>query len=153
MVAIIRDVHPESIKKIWIAGDMGVWGHHVATMVYTEKGWIVLDTNIGKGISVNAWIDRYMVYKKKDAPQDIMVFVTQAGRYGPYDTRSYNPIDLFNTQSADYNKLKDYYNGYFHDYFEDLDKTVEKIKLKPTPVLPVVEPAKPQVKRWWQNFF
>lgn len=119
MEAIAREVHPDNVKKIWIAGDMGVWGHHVATMLYTEKGWMVLDTNLGRIVSSDEWIKSYMGYKKGD--KDIMVFATQAGRFGPYDNRPYNAVDLFNTQSEDFDKAKDYFKGYFHDYFESLD--------------------------------
>lgn len=125
MEAIARDIHPDLVKKIWIAGDMGVWGHHVATMVYTEKGWMVLDTNLGQKIDAETWIKNYMPYKKGD--RDIMVFVTQAGRFGPYDASPYDPYNLFNTGTEDFKKAKDYYNGYFHDYFESLDN----VKMKP----------------------
>lgn len=124
MEAIVRNVHPDLVKKIWIAGDMGVWGHHVATMVYSEKGWMVLDTNLGRTISAEQWIDYYM--PMKEGKKDIMVFVTQAGRFGPYDNRPYNAVDLFNTNSADFNKAADYFNGYFHDYFQSLDNVMNK---------------------------
>jgi hypothetical protein len=125
MEAIVRDIHPDLVKKIWIAGDMGVWGHHVATMLYTEKGWMVLDTNIGHAVPVDYWIEYYMPQKQKGA-KEIMVFITQAGRFGPYDNRPYNAVDLFNTQSEDFNKAADYFNGYFHDYFNSLDNVRSK---------------------------
>ena len=144
MEAIVRNVHPEAIKKIWIAGDMGVWGHHVATMVYTNDGWVVLDTNLGKIIGVNEWIAYYMPMKKKDA-KEIMVFVSQAGRFGPYDNRPYNAVDLFNTTSNEFNKAKDYFNGYFHDYFQSLDN------VKNPPM--ALELKKPVKSRWWTRFF
>lgn len=128
MEAIVREVHPDSVKKIWIAGDMGVWGHHVATMVHTEKGWRVLDTNQGRLVTPDQWIDIYMKEKQKNA-KDIMVYVTQAGRFGPYDTRAYNAIDLFNTNSEEFVKATDYFNGYFHDYFQSLDNFKNKPKV------------------------
>lgn len=120
MEAIARNIHPDAVKKIWIAGDMKEWGHHVATMVHTDKGWMVLDTNIGKPVTVDFWLDYYKPFKDKDA-KEVMAFITQAGRFGPYDTRAYSAVDLFNTNSDDYVKAKDYFNGYFHDYFESLD--------------------------------
>ena len=120
MEAIVRNVHPEAIRKIWIAGDMEKWGHHVATMVKSENGWLVLDTNVGRAINTDEWIAMYMPFKAKGA-DEIMVFVTQAGRFGPYNTSSYNALDLFNTNGLNFNKAQDYYRGYFHDYFEDLD--------------------------------
>lgn len=126
MEALARKVHPEAIKKIWIAGDMGFWGHHVATMVYTKRGWRVLDTNNGKPLTVNAWIAHYWKTNKKDV-KEVMVFVTQAGRYGPYDNRPYSALDLFNTENDEFDKARDYFKGYFHDYFDSLDK------VKPVP--------------------
>ena len=125
MEAVVRNVNPEAIRKIWIAGDMGVWGHHVATMVKTDKGWLVLDTNVGHAITTDEWIAKYMPMKVKDA-NDIMVFTTQAGRFSPYDTQTYNAVNLFNTHSTDFDKASDYYRGYFHDYFDDLDNVERK---------------------------
>lgn len=127
MEAIVRNIHPEIIKKVWIAGDMGEWGHHVATMIYshTNKNWMVLDTNIGLAVDLDYWIRYYMPQKRKGG-KEIMVFVTQAGRFGPYDNRPYNAVDLFNTKSNDFNKATDYFNGYFHDYFNSLDNIRNK---------------------------
>ena len=125
MEAIVRNIHPDLVKKIWIAGDMGMWGHHVATAIYTERGWMVLDTNIGKAVSMDYWIDYYMPQKKKNA-KEIMVFITQAGRFGPHDNSPYTAINLFNTKSEDFNKAADFYNGYFHDYFNSLDNVRNK---------------------------
>lgn len=125
MEAIVRNVHPDAIRKIWIAGDMEKWGHHVATMVKSDNGWLVLDTNVGRAITTDEWIAMYMPFKAKGA-SEIMVFVTQAGRFGPYGTASYNAVDLFNTNSLNFNKAQDYYRGYFHDYFEDLDNVTNK---------------------------
>lgn len=124
MEAIIRGVHPDAIRKIWIAGDMGKWGHHVATMIKAEKGWLVLDTNLGRVVETEEWIKTYMPMRVSGA-KDIMIFSTQAGRFGPYDNQPYNAINLFNTNSEDFNKAKDYYRGYFHDYFESLDNAAE----------------------------
>ena len=144
MEAIVRNVHPDAIKKIWIAGDMGVWGHHVATMVYTKDGWIVMDTNLGKMIPVDEWVTYYRPFKKEKA-KEIMVFTTQAGRFGPYDNRPYNAVDLFNTNSEDFDKAKDFFKGYYHDYFQSLDN------IKNPPV--VEELKKPVKKRWWSRLF
>jgi len=118
--AIVRNVNPEAIRKIWIAGDMGKWGHHVATIVKAEKGWYVLDTEIGFVLSHEHWVSIYLPLKEPKA-NEIMVFTTQAGRFSPYDTQTYNAMNLFNTNSSDFEKVSDYYRGYFHDYFEDLD--------------------------------
>jgi hypothetical protein len=118
--AVVRNIHPNAIKKIWIAGDMEKWGHHVATMIKTENNWLVLDTNLGRAVSSEEWIAKYMPFKANNS-NEIMVFVTQAGRFGPYDTKTYNATDLFNSHTLEFDKSNDYYRGYFHDYLEDLD--------------------------------
>ena len=126
MEAIIRNVHPESVKKIWIAGDMDKWGHHVATIIYTERGWMVLDTEMAGPVDVKTWIDTCMKWKKTRS-KELMIFITQAGRYGPYDNRAYNAVDLFNTTGATFDKSQDYFKGYFYDYFQHLDEKSKKI--------------------------
>jgi hypothetical protein len=127
--AILDNIHPDLIKKIWIAGDMEEWGHHVATMIFTDKGWIVIDTNFTHPLTVKKWMKASMSNKKSEA-KELMFFVTQAERLGPYDSRTYNAIDLFNTESDDFLAVDDYYNGYFHDYFEKLDKVMNKARKK-----------------------
>jgi hypothetical protein len=125
MEALIREVHPDAIRKVWIAGDMGKWGHHVATIIKAENGWLALDTNMGRVITLDEWFIIVHREKVKDA-NEIMNFVTQAGRFSPYNNMSYNSFDLFNTDRLEFNKAQDFYRGYFHDYFEDLDKVVPK---------------------------
>lgn len=127
MEALARNVHPEAIKKIWIAGDMKQWGHHVAPMVKGEEGWLVLDTNIGKPVSTEEWQKFYRPFKAPKA-KEVMVFVTQAGRFGPYDSEAYSAVNLFNTNGQVFVRENDFYRGYFHDYFEalDKDKTIKK---------------------------
>lgn len=130
MEALIRGVNPDAIRKIWIAGDMREWGHHVATMVKGEKGWYVIDTNNGRAVPVKDWVAFYQPFKNKNA-KDIMVFVTRADRFGPYDTQSYTGINLFNTNTSHYERTADFYRGYFYDYFEALDK--ERLVVKKFP--------------------
>ena len=131
MEALARGVHPDAIKKIWIAGDMKEWGHHVAPMVKSENGWLVLDTNIGKPLSPEAWYKYYTPMKAPKA-KDIMLFVTQGGRFGPYDNEAYSAVNLFNTNGDTFDRANDFYKGYFHDYFEALeqDKTFRKIPVR-----------------------
>lgn len=131
MEALIRGMNPDSVRKIWIAGDMKQWGHHVATMVKGEKGWYVIDTNNGKPILAKDWLAFYQPFKNKNA-KDIMVFVTRADRFGPYDTQSYTGINLFNSNTSHYERTADFYRGYFYDYFEALDK--ERLVVKKFPV-------------------
>ena len=131
MEALIRGVNPDAIRKIWIAGDMKQWGHHVATMIKGEKGWYVIDTNNGKPVLAKDWLAFYQPFKNKNA-KDIMVFVTRADRFGPYDPQSYTGINLFNSNTSHYERTADFYRGYFYDYFETLDK--ERLEVKKFPV-------------------
>jgi hypothetical protein len=131
MEALVRGMDPNSIKKIWIAGDMKEWGHHVATLIKIENSWMVVDTNLNKVVSVEEWIKFYKPMKAPKA-KDIMVFITRADRFGPYDSSSYSGVNLFNSTTDDFKKDADFYRGYFHDYFEDLDKktTIEKFPVR-----------------------
>ncbi len=131
MEALARGVHPDSILKIWIAGDMKEWGHHVAVMIKAEDDWWVLDTNLQRVVKTEEWIKFYQPMKNPDAKKDIMVFATRADRFGPYDSQSYSGINLFNSNNDLFNRDKDYYQGYFHDYFYDLDQKMPKIKKFP----------------------
>lgn len=131
MEALIRGMNPDAIRKIWIAGDMKQWGHHVATMIKGEKGWYVIDTNIGRPVTADEWLAFYQPFKSQNA-KDIMVFVTRADRFGPYDTQSYTGINLFNSNTSHYERTADFYRGYFYDYFEALDK--ERLVVKKFPV-------------------
>jgi hypothetical protein len=130
MEALIRGVHPKSIRKIWIAGDFYTWGHHVANMVHTDFGWVVLDTNLDSVVSVKKWLDFYTALKNKNA-KTLMYFVSRAERFGPQNANSYNSLDLFNTTTHHFNVENDFYNGYFHDYFEDLEKSIDTVRKLP----------------------
>lgn len=130
MEALIRGVHPKSIKKIWIAGDMQQWGHHVANMIKTEKGWLVIDTNLERPVSPEEWLKTYLPMKAIGA-KDIKVFVTRAERFGPYDIGEYSAVNLFNSTSHSFNRENDFYRGYFYDYFQDLEKEMPEIKKFP----------------------
>jgi hypothetical protein len=130
MEALIRGLNPDSIRKVWIAGDMDKWGHHVATMVKSKDGWYVIDTNLGRLVTIEEWIDYYKPYKKKGA-KEIMVFISRADRFGPYDSQNYNGVNLFNTTTTNYDRSADFYRGYFQDYFEALDKERRIVKKFP----------------------
>jgi len=130
MEALIRGVHPKSIKKIWIAGDMEKWGHHVANMIKTENGWLVIDTNLNRAVSPEEWVKTYLPMKTHGA-KDIMVFVTKAERFGPYDIGEYTAVNLFNSNTNTFNRENDFYRGYFHDYFEELEKNMPETKKFP----------------------
>lgn len=131
MEALVRGVHPDSIRKIWIAGDMKEWGHHVAVMIKAEEGWWVIDTNLQRVVKTDEWLKFYAPMKNPLAKSDIMIFASRADRFGPYDSSTYSGINLFNSNNDLFNRDMDYYRGYFHDYFEDLDKKMPKIKKFP----------------------
>lgn len=119
--AILRGVDPGSVKKIWVVGDLGHWGHHVATMVRGKgEKWYVID-KVTDVVTAEDWIAALATMKKRGAKTP-MFFVTQAERVGPYNAQTYNMTDLFNTTSARYKKSSDYYLGYFKDYFDWLDE-------------------------------
>ncbi len=107
--ALRYGVHPSSIKKIWVVGDMHEWGHHVATMIKTESGWKVFDNETGL-VSAHQWMEIQRAEKKAGA-KPLMFFVSSAERFGPANNGSYQASDLFG------DGLNDYYNGFFSDYF------------------------------------
>lgn len=118
--SLLRKVNPNAIKKIWVVGDMGHWGHHVATMVKAEDGgWYVID-NVTGVVKSDQWIQR-LTSMGRDSSRPPMIFVTQASRFGPENARVYNTVDLFNQPPSPYNRETDYYSGYFFDYFDWLD--------------------------------
>lgn len=107
--ALRYGVHPSSIKKIWVVGDMKEWGHHVATMIKTESGWKVFDNETGL-VSAHRWIELQQAEKKPGA-KPLMFFVSSAERFGPSNNGTYQATDLFG------DGMNDYYNGFFSDYF------------------------------------
>ncbi len=131
MEALIRGVNPDSIRKIWIAGDMDKWGHHVATMIKGKDGWYVIDSNLGRVVKAEEWIDFYKPYKSNKSAKDIMVFITRADRFSPEHAQNYSQINLFNTATNFYERTEDYYRGFFVDYFDSLDKERKEVKKFP----------------------
>lgn len=107
--ALRYGVHPSSIKKIWVVGDMQEWGHHVATMIKTESGWMVFDNETGL-VSAHRWMELQRAEKKPGA-KPLMFFVSSAERFGPANNGTYHASDLFGDGT------NDYYNGFFSDYF------------------------------------
>ncbi len=98
--ALAKNVAPESIKKIWVLGDMKKWGFHIATMVRGADQWYVLDTYVGF-VSATEWMKRMLKDRKKSAKQELMFFVTDATRFGYQDDSSYSAYNLFNINDED----------------------------------------------------
>lgn len=109
MEALLGKVHPAAIKKVWVVGDMGFWGHHVATIVRAKNGrdWYVIDNYTGFK-TLKEWMN---IMSKKSKKGPLMFSVTDAARFGPFNGKKYDPIDLFGGSNGDY------YNGYFKDLF------------------------------------
>ena len=137
-ISHLRGVHPESIKKIWVVGDMKKWAHHVATILRTSRGWMAVDTYTGL-LSVERWIKRMERDKKRNA-RELMFFVTNATRFGHESNNFYNSIDLFNVpeeELEEYESKKstsdikdnDFYKGYFLDFFRELDRKLDSFKI------------------------
>lgn len=124
--ALRRGVHPQSMKKIWVVGDMGHWGHHVAYMVRGDQGkWFVVD-NVTGLVSHDKWMNSLKNYQRGN--KEVMFFVTEASRFGPDSNRAYTTADLFNVQGRNwqsFNRENDYYRGFFHDFFDWLDQQPE----------------------------
>jgi hypothetical protein len=130
--ALIRNVHPASVRKIWVVGNMGFWGHHVATIVKVKGDWMAVDNFTGV-MTVEEWIERMKYEKDSKASKPLMFFITRAGRFGHATNSLYNTIDLFNvpqrsmqryasTEAKNQLKQNDFYQGFFMDFYEELDE-------------------------------
>jgi hypothetical protein len=129
--ALLKGVDPNSIRKIWIVGDMGKWGHHVATLIKAKEGWYVYDSIFEKVLTSQEWFNALSAKKNPEA-KDLMVFVSKSERFGPESANGYSPFTFFNTDTNTFNREDDFYKGYFHDYFEELDKSMkDRVKFPP----------------------
>lgn len=124
MFAILRGFDPRSMKKIWVVGPMGVWGHHVAFMVRGKDGtWWVID-NVTGLVTHEQWMDR-MVSNYKVTDRELMFFTSEASRFGPRFNYTYNSVNLFNVRNGNYDDFdygSDYYKGFFRDFFAYFDQ-------------------------------
>ncbi|MFP5520699.1 MAG: protein-glutamine glutaminase family protein [Bdellovibrionia bacterium] len=107
-------VQKESIKKIWIVGPMKIpgtnliWDYHVATMVFSEKqGWMVLDSNIGRPVTIDNWFSNYY---HMSVDRRAKLFVTDASKFAP-DLGKYDRVQLGLNMSRE----QDWYQHYFKD--------------------------------------
>ncbi|MEE2670460.1 MAG: hypothetical protein VYA54_02050 [Bdellovibrionota bacterium] len=134
--ALIRNVHPNAIRKIWVVGDMGFWGHHVSTIVKSGESWVAIDNYTGI-VTVEDWMER--MQQEKQGSKDLMFFITRAGRFGHATNSLYNTIDLFNVpanrmqQYADTTaknnlKSRDFYKGFFMDFYDALESDAVTVR-------------------------
>ncbi len=112
--ALRRELHPESIKKLWAIGSMqGNNAFHVTTLAPAKGArgikWWSLDANSSQPTDVNQWMSQLA---QMSTDQRLMFFVTDGYRFSPHADVYYNEWDLFGTSSK-----QDYYAGYFLDYF------------------------------------
>lgn len=135
---IRRGLHPRSMRKIWVVGDMkDEQAFHVATMVkadadelipmnlgnftqYDETEWLVLDANFSQPLPVEMWMSSHSLGKDR---KPNLFFVTQPGRFAAHSTARYNKIDLFGEPGED-----DFYRGFFTDYFKTL-RSKDRLRL------------------------
>lgn len=124
-------VNKDSIKKIFVVGPMSagtgmVWQFHVATLVKDSQTnqWWVLDTNIGKPVLVDRWMDAYkrMATDKKyrifrsplvDRTKSLRFYVTEPQKIGP--------------SSWEYNiQFGGLFHENYHMYFQDMFRYFKK---------------------------
>ncbi len=116
LIALKLGVQKESIKKIWAVGPMqsdkpGVeWGYHVALMVYTKQGWIVLDPNLRRVFSVNDWVQ---YYEAKNLDGRGRFYATDPEKFGLYSGK-YSRYLLGLDLSPD----QDWFKHYFVDMMQ-----------------------------------
>ena len=107
----------QQVRKLWAVGNLGNYRYHVTSLVYSEAGWMAIDPNLGKAVSLRDW---YKNEKAKDETGDLLVFATSPKRFGP-SIPKYNP-----------NALSDpYYNNYFRDLLNYYRQTVTFIANAP----------------------
>lgn len=112
LLALQEGVHKDSVRKIWAVGTMHAndvtWGHHVATMVRGhDKRWYVLDPEYKKTLVLEDWIREV---KKMDADGKLLFLSSDAKRFGPVNSDTYQALEL----------ESDFYNSYFEDVLEDI---------------------------------
>jgi hypothetical protein len=60
--AVNLGLSSEAIKKIWAIGPLRAggkfWTYHSATILYTEKGWVAIDTLFSEPLTVEEWTTR-----------------------------------------------------------------------------------------------
>jgi len=87
LLALKLGIQKESIKKIWAVGPMrsdtpGIdWGYHVAILIFSKDGWIILDPNVMRVYRIENWVESY---SQKSLDGRIRFFATEPERFGLY---------------------------------------------------------------------
>lgn len=103
LTAIAQGLDKNSIRKVWVVGNLGKWTYHVSTIVKDTKGqWYAIDPILSHPMKVEDW---YKTMKTYDQAGDLRIIHTEAKRYGPGSDKKYDPNEL----------KKAVYDGYFND--------------------------------------
>lgn len=124
-------VNKDSIKKIFVVGPMSagtdkVWQFHVTTLVKDAQSnqWWAMDTNIGKPLLVERWMDTYKktatdktyrIFRSPlvDRTKSLRFYVTEPQKIGP--------------SSWEYNiQLGGLFHENYHMYFQDMFRYFKK---------------------------
>ena len=108
------DLGSVPVRKIWVAGPMGQWKHHVATMVLAKEadaGFWVIDNYVGRVTTAAEW----MQHLRNDYPNTNVLFnVTRANRFSEANSLRYFQVLLD--------------DPFFNDFFRDfLKKNVTEL--------------------------
>lgn len=120
-VLLKMNMQPNAIRKVFIVGPLGVWDYHMATAVYTDRGWMVLDPHyIGGGpATIEDWFNTYnllTIFKARKS----QLFVTDGLKF---QARMGAPTFEYLAQLEDYDaEAEDYYRGYFQGTADLLDR-------------------------------
>jgi hypothetical protein len=110
-------VHENSIRKIYIVGPQNaqnaIWSYHVATMVYTTRGWRVIDSEMAHAAgTIEQWWtwNNYVSVDKK-----ARLYFAPARKFGglvsPNTPGEYSRVQM----GLDLRKNEDFFRHYFKD--------------------------------------
>jgi hypothetical protein len=96
------------VRKIWVTGPMGLWKHHVATMVMAKEadvGFWVIDNYIGRVVSAADWI---ATLHGENPDADVLFHVSRANRFSEANSMRYYQVNLDDP----------WFEGFFQDYLK-----------------------------------
>ena len=91
---------------------------HQAKKDFAKNGWLVVDSAfLPNGGTMEEWLIKVSSNSKKKN----MIFIASGDRFALNSPIKYNPLDFFNTTGDDYKLGRDFYRGYFRDFFEEIE--------------------------------
>lgn len=120
-VLLKMNVQPNAIRKVFIVGPLRTWDYHMATAVYTDRGWMVLDPHyVGGGpATLEDWFNTYNLLAIFQSRKS-QFFVTDGLKFS---AQSGAPTYEYLAQLPDYDaETEDYYRGYFQGTADLLDR-------------------------------